>query len=311
MARCASALRGPRPHARGDTIHTGTGRSLGCLALFRQAAAGRLRPQSADARPREVRPVHSTREAAEQTRATGRGGRGGKGRGRGNRGAAKHGPDAEPGRRVTGAGPRTRSGEAEQAGTVHRADAPPDAGPAGLGLPSAQAEGCSRRRWGDVGRVCGVARCQHRRPAPPRDARRVPGEAVAAAVHPEARRPATAARHRGAGGQGRPARARGGAERHLRDGLPRLLLRVPSRALPARRAGRARLRDQSATGELDPGRRHPVLLRPHQPRLDDAVPGAPDRRPPCAPAGGQMAEGRGHGGGGVDGRAWRGRRRAR
>src|SRR5215213_6313044 len=142
MARCAPALRGPRPHARGDTIRTGTGRSLGRLAGVRQAAAGRLRPHSADARPREVRPAHSTGEAAEQTRArTGRGGRGGKGRGRGNRGAAKHGPDAEPGRRVTGAGPRTGSGEAEQAGTVHRADAPHHAGPAGLGLPSARAEG--------------------------------------------------------------------------------------------------------------------------------------------------------------------------
>jgi hypothetical protein len=45
------------------------------------AAAARLRPQSADARSREVRPAHSTREAAEQIRATGRGGRGGKGRG--------------------------------------------------------------------------------------------------------------------------------------------------------------------------------------------------------------------------------------
>jgi hypothetical protein len=47
------------------------------------------------------------RVAAEQTRATGRGGRGGKGRGQGNRRAAKHGPDSEPGNRVTGAGLRT------------------------------------------------------------------------------------------------------------------------------------------------------------------------------------------------------------
>ena len=29
VARRAPALRGPRPHARGDTIHTGTGRSMG------------------------------------------------------------------------------------------------------------------------------------------------------------------------------------------------------------------------------------------------------------------------------------------
>src|ERR671916_2562638 len=105
MARRTPALRGPSPQARGDTTRTGTGRSMGRLAGGRQAAAGRLRPRSADARPREVRPAHSTGEAAEQTRArTGRGGRGGKGRGRGNRGAAKHDPYAETGRRVTGAG---------------------------------------------------------------------------------------------------------------------------------------------------------------------------------------------------------------
>ena len=44
MARCTPALRGPRPHARRDTIHTETGRSLGCLARSRRAAAARLRP---------------------------------------------------------------------------------------------------------------------------------------------------------------------------------------------------------------------------------------------------------------------------
>ena len=56
-----------------------------------------------------------------------------------------------------------------------------------------------------------------------------------------------------------------------------------------------------AGGELGPRRRHPGVLRQHQPCVDDAVPGAPDRRPPCAPADSEMGEGRGHGGGGVDG----------
>ena len=51
------------------------------------------------------------------------------------------------------------------------------------------------------------------------------------AVHPQARA-GNAARHRRAGGQDRPARGGGGAERHLRDGLPRLLLRLPA-AQPA------------------------------------------------------------------------------
>ena len=46
-----------------------------------------------------------------------------------------------------------------------------------------------------------------------------------------------------AGGQDRPAGHGRGAERHLRDGLPRLLVRVPAGAQPAQRAGRAVRRD--------------------------------------------------------------------
>jgi hypothetical protein len=42
MVRCTPAPRGPRPHARRDTIHTETGRSLDCLARSRRAAAARL-----------------------------------------------------------------------------------------------------------------------------------------------------------------------------------------------------------------------------------------------------------------------------
>jgi len=110
-----AGLRGPRPHARWETFCTGTGRSLDCLAGYRQAAAGRHVPVSADERSREVRPAHSTREATEQTRTTRRGGCGRRGRGQGNRRSAEHGPDSEPGNRIEGAGLRTRGGVAEQA----------------------------------------------------------------------------------------------------------------------------------------------------------------------------------------------------
>ena len=68
---------------------------------------------------------------------------------------------------------------------------------------------------------CGDAPCQHRRPAPPRDARRVLGEAAVGALHPGARRWAMAARHRRAGGQGRQAvefASFGGAAVRLRVG---------------------------------------------------------------------------------------------
>jgi len=54
------------------------------------------RPYADDARPWEVGRAHSTREAAEQSRATGGGGRGGKGTGREEPEPAKHTPDAEP-----------------------------------------------------------------------------------------------------------------------------------------------------------------------------------------------------------------------
>ena len=46
------------------------------------------------------------------------------GRGQGERGPAKHAPDAEPGTRVTGAGTRTRSRKAGWHTTVHRACPP-------------------------------------------------------------------------------------------------------------------------------------------------------------------------------------------
>src|SRR5690349_18070594 len=48
---------------------------------------------------------------------------GAKGRGQGECGTAKHGPDAEPGSRVTGAGPHTRSRDQEHTGQTDGAPA--------------------------------------------------------------------------------------------------------------------------------------------------------------------------------------------
>ncbi len=53
----------------------------------------------------------------------------------------------------------------------------------------------------------------------------------------------------------------------LRGGLPRLLLRVPAGAQPARRAGRAGGRDREEEGELGARRGHPWFLRCHRPRM--------------------------------------------
>ena len=57
----------------------------------------------------------SSREADEQSRATGCGAGGAKAGDQGERGSAKHAPDTEPGARDPGAGPRTESRKAKEA----------------------------------------------------------------------------------------------------------------------------------------------------------------------------------------------------
>src|SRR5215469_9226637 len=59
-----------------------------------------------------------------------------------------------------------------------------------------------------------------------------------------------AARHRCLGGQDPPEGSGPGAERHLRGGFPGLLLRVPAKVQPARRAGCAGGWDLQEEGEL-------------------------------------------------------------
>src|ERR1051325_10534063 len=54
-----------------------------------------------------------------------------------------------------------------------------------------------------------------------------------------------------------------GAERDLRGGLPRVLVRIPTRAWPARRAGCTRGRRHPHQGELHTGRRYSVVLGTH------------------------------------------------
>ena len=89
------------------------------------------------------------------------------------------------------------------------------------------------------------------------EARGVPSEAGSAGVHPEGRRAAAAARRARAGRQDRPAGHGRGAERHLRNRLPRVLLRIPAGAQPASRAGRALRRTPDEEGELGARCGHP------------------------------------------------------
>ena len=92
------------------------------------------------------------------------------------------------------------------------------------------ATGVDKVTWADYGDRSGG---KPLRPARTGPQRHLPGEPITAGLHLESRRAQTPARHRHLGGQGPPAGGGRGVERHLRGGLPRLLLRVPARAQPA------------------------------------------------------------------------------
>jgi hypothetical protein len=85
--------------------------------------SGRPEAVADDEREGEVGPARRSEEASEQSGLGRCGARGAKGRGQGECGAAKHGPDAEPGSRVTRAGPHTRSRHQEQTGQADGAPA--------------------------------------------------------------------------------------------------------------------------------------------------------------------------------------------
>src|SRR6202521_688586 len=74
-----------------------------------RAASGRPEAVADDERGGEVRPIGSTCEAGEQSGAIRRGAGGGKRWDQEECGTAKHGPDTEPGSRVTSAGSHTQS----------------------------------------------------------------------------------------------------------------------------------------------------------------------------------------------------------
>src|SRR5207245_7669911 len=141
-----------------------------------------------DERAREVRPCHSSEEAAERSRATGRGGSGAKGGGRGKRGPALHAPGAEPGTRDPGAGPRTASSKAKEEGAVHRASPPGQSGHVATGVLRAEAQSGARRRWRDVAGLRGGSRATARRSACTGPPRSVPTPSVPPEVHTESRR---------------------------------------------------------------------------------------------------------------------------
>src|SRR5439155_10074443 len=251
-ARDGGVPRGQRPRARTETPRTRTGRSPGCPQQWLPwAASGSLSTHADDERAGEIGQAGSTDEVAEQRRATGRGGDGGKRSGQRKPATAKRAPDTEPGGRAQCAGAGTASGKTGQEAAVHGAPAsqlrhPSSAG----GVSRAEARGRAGRGWRDVAALRRGAGGTPPRLVRAAEAGGVPSEAGSSGVHLEGRRAAAAARCSRAGGQNRSARHRRGAQRHLRDGLPRLLVRVPSGAWSAQRAGCALYGAADEEGEL-------------------------------------------------------------
>src|SRR5258706_7954306 len=83
------------------------------------SASGRRGAVADDAQTWEVRLRHSSWEADEQSGLDRRGAGGAKGRGQGECEPAKHAPDAEPGKCVTGAGAHTASRNEKRFAVTH------------------------------------------------------------------------------------------------------------------------------------------------------------------------------------------------
>src|SRR5437667_4646488 len=121
---------------------------------------------------------------------------GAKGGDQGECGPAKHAPDAEPGKRVTGAGTHTQSGNAKEEGEVHRALPPHRHRSLGGGVLRTCAERSPRRGSDDVEGLRGRHRAQSRGSARPGPTRSVSGTAEPAGLHSQAGWTAAPARGR-------------------------------------------------------------------------------------------------------------------
>src|SRR5215472_9448819 len=110
LCEVLTPCRGPRPHhVQRNRIGSWEISGLTGTAPPLPARIGKVRNVADNARTREVGPRHSSWEAGEQSGAIRRGVGGAKGGDQGECVPAKHVPDTEPGKRVTGAGTHTAS----------------------------------------------------------------------------------------------------------------------------------------------------------------------------------------------------------
>src|SRR5205809_7804234 len=140
-----------RPSACTYTSCAGTGISLS--PPWEAAPGPHRRPEAVadDERGKEVRLADSTGEAGEQSGTSRGGAGGGKQWDQEECETAKHGPNAEPGSRVTGAGSHTWSRHQGQEGEAHSRPAPHHGRRPAAGLLQSEEGRCSRCRWRDLG----------------------------------------------------------------------------------------------------------------------------------------------------------------
>jgi hypothetical protein len=141
---------------------------------------------------------------AEQGGAIRRGGGGAKGWDQGECEPAAHGPDAEPGNRVTGAGAHTSNRKGKEEGTVHCAFPPYQRRAAPGCVLRHQAGGSPRRRRGEMAGLCGKPGDKSPGFVRAGPTGSVWGIAISATVYAEAGRPAAPACGRRPGRQDCP-----------------------------------------------------------------------------------------------------------
>src|SRR5262249_5871087 len=242
LSEAMPACRGLRAdHAQKDRVGTWEiPRSARAIPLL--VRIGKGKPIADDERTWEVGPSRSSCEAGEQGGAIRRGAGGAKGWDQGECKPATLGPDAEPGNRVTGAGAHTSNRKGKEEGTVHSALPPYQRRTASGCVLRHQAGGSSRRRRGDMAGLRG--KCGDKSPGLARacSTGSVSGTAVPATVHTQAGWPAAPARGRRPGRQDCPTGDGHTAQRDLRGGLPRFLVRVPARTYESVRGAGSNLR---------------------------------------------------------------------
>src|SRR5208283_475610 len=119
----------------------------------KRPASGRRGAEADDARAGEVRLLHISYEASEQTRECGSGVSGAKGGGQGKHGMVAHAPDTVPGKRDTATRPCAASCKEQEEGAVHRVDAPCRSRHAPYRVLLVKEECGGRSGWNDMDRV--------------------------------------------------------------------------------------------------------------------------------------------------------------